>query len=58
MNTTIEGHIRHATRSGILTFLFISSLSFLLCAREWNMKYAMTREAFKGGPIREELKRS
>jgi hypothetical protein len=40
--------------AGILTFAFVSGLSFLVCAREVNEKYEMLRQAFKAQKIQED----
>jgi hypothetical protein len=43
--------------AGLLTFMVVSSASFLMCANEVNQKYDMVRQAFKHHKIKEEPKK-
>lgn len=50
----IEGNFRHAMNAGLLTFLAVSGMSFLICANEINQKYDRLRQAFHQQRIKED----
>lgn len=55
----LGGNTHHAISAGVLTFLAVSSVSFLVCAQQLNVKYAMIKDAFKdNNTIKQETKRS
>mmetsp|Transcript_17468 Transcript_17468/g.29476 ORF Transcript_17468/g.29476 Transcript_17468/m.29476 type:complete len:114 (-) Transcript_17468:566-907(-) len=50
-----RGHFNHALNAGVLTFLTVSSISFLYCAHNVNKKFEMIRQAFAlQGKIKED----
>jgi hypothetical protein len=46
LNLSLGGSLRHAVSAGLLSFIFVSSVSFMTCANEVNKRY-MNRQAFK-----------
>ncbi len=53
----LEGNFRHAMNAGVLTFLAVSGMSFLICANDVNKKYDMLRQAFHHQNIKEDRKK-
>ena len=51
-----RGQLNRAVRAGLFTFIFASTVSFLICAKEVNAKYASLQQAFKQKNIRESQK--
>lgn len=53
-----RGNVRHAVSSGILTFIIVSTVSFVTCANEVNRKYDQLQKAFRIQGIKEDPNKS
>lgn len=53
-----RGNVRHAVSSGIVTFIVVSTFSFVTCANEVNRKYDTLQKAFRIQGIKEDPDKS